>query len=143
MRSERGVTLLEVLMLIVIIGILTAVTMPRIGSTDGQAARTTARQIITDMRYARGLAVSACKDHIVRFSPTGGAHTEYTILCVEGATEEQVGQTRQIREQVTCTGPDEFTFYPIGNVSSNGTISLTAGDNQYDVSVVAATGRVY
>ena len=143
MHSEHGVTFLEVVMLIAIIGILVALSIPRIGSVAEYAAHTTARQIIADMRYTRGQAISTAKDHIVRFSPSGGLHTEYSIFRVEGAIEEQVGQTRQIRDQVVCSGPDEFTFHPFGNASSSGTISLVGAEDQYDVNVVVATGRVY
>ncbi len=143
MNNQRGVTILEVVMLIAIIGMLSALAIPRIGSIAEYAAHTTARQIIADMRYARMQAISTAKDHIVRFSPSGGSHTEYGIFRVEGEVEEQVGQTKQIREEVTCSGPDEFTFYPFGNASSNDTISLVGATDQYDVNVVATTGRVY
>lgn len=142
-HREQGVTLLEVIMLVAIIGMLAAMSIPRIGSMAGYAAHATARQIIADMRYTRGQAISTAKDHIVRFSPSGGPHTGYSIFRVEDAVEEQVGQTRQIRDQVSCSGPDEFTFYPFGNASSDGTISLVGAEDQYDINVIAATGRVY
>ncbi len=143
MREEHGITLLEVIMVIAIVGILAVMAIPRIGSVAEYAAHAAARQIIADMRYTRGQAISTSKDHIMRFSPSGGIHTEYSIFRVEGMVEEQVGQIRQIPEGIACSGPDEFTFHPFGNISGDGVISLVAAGDQYDVNVVATTGRVY
>ncbi len=143
MPDQRGVTILEVIMLIAIIGMFAVMSVPRIGSIGRHAARTAARRIIADMRYARQLAVSKAKNHIVRFSPTGGPYTEYSIFQTEGGLEQQVGQTKQIPEQVTCAGPGEFTFSSLGSASSDGMISLTAEGDQYNINVVATTGRVY
>ena len=143
MRDQSGVTLLETIMLIAIIGMFTVMSIPRIGTTDKQSAHAVARRIIADMRYARQLAVSDASNHIVRFSPAVGSHTEYRILRVAGETEELVGQIKQIPVEITCAGPEEFTFTPLGSATSNGLISLTGGGGQYDINVVATTGRVY
>jgi type II secretory pathway pseudopilin PulG len=137
---ENGVTLIEVMMIIAIIGMLTAMSIPRVGESLGEhAALTAARRIIADMRYARRLAITKANDHIVRFSPAGGPYTGYGIFR-DGV---QVGEIRQIPERVTCTGTEEFTFQMLGNASSDGAVSLSAGDSQYDVNVIATTGRAY
>ena len=67
MRSEDGITLLETIMLIAIIGMLAALSIPRTGSVAGYAAHATARQIIADMRYTRGRAIATTKNHVLRF----------------------------------------------------------------------------
>jgi Tfp pilus assembly protein FimT len=141
-KMENGVTLIEVIMIIAIIGMLAAMSIPRIGSLDERTAYTTARRIVADMRYARRLAITTAKNHIVRFSPAGGPYTEYRIFKDDGG-EVQVGESRQIPERVTCTGTEELTFQPFGNASSDGAVSLSAGTDQYDVNIIAATGRVY
>jgi type II secretory pathway pseudopilin PulG len=143
MHDEHGVTIIELMMIIAIIGMLTTISMPRIGHSDKHTAYTTARRIIADMRYARRLAITAAKDHVVRFSPVGGPYTEYRIFRKEGAEEEQMAEPRQIPERITCTGTGEFTFQPLGNASSGGTVSLSAGSDEYDVNVIGATGRIY
>lgn len=142
-HNEYGFTLIETLVLIIFIGILTAISIPRIGSIGMQAARATSRQVMADMRYTRRLAISSARNHIIRFSPSGGTHTSYSIFRVDEAGETLVGCAKQIREEVTCTGPDEFIFYPFGNASTNGTVSLIAESEQFDVHVVATTGRVH
>jgi hypothetical protein len=143
MRDQSGVTLLEAIMLVAIVGMFTVMSIPRISSTDEQTARAVARRIIADMRYTRQLAISDADDYIVRFSPAEGAYTEYRILRVEGETEELVGQIKQIPVELTCTGPEEFTFTPLGSATGDGVISLAGGGDQHDISVIAVTGRVY
>ena len=143
MHDQSGVTLLEAIMLIAIIGMFTVMSIPKTSSIDKQTAHAVARRIIADMRYARQLAVSAAGNHIVRFSPAEGSHTEYRILRVEGENEELVGQIKQIPAKLTCAGPEEVTFTSLGSATSNGVISLTGGGDQYDINVIAATGRIY
>lgn len=140
MRNEDGITLLETIMLMAIIGMLAALSIPRAGSIAGYAAHATARQLIADMRYTRGQAIATTKNHVLRFY-TG--HTEYKIFSVDGGAEEQVGRTRKIRDNVACSGPDEIVFYPFGDADSAGVISLVGAEDQYDINIVAATGRVY
>jgi len=140
MRSEDGITLLETIMLIAIIGMLAILSIPRSGSIAGHAAHTTARQLIADMRYTRGLAIATAKTHVLRFS---AGYTEYTIFNVDGKKEEQVGETREIRSNVACSGPDQIIIYSFGNADSSGIISVVGAEDQYDISIVAATGRVY
>ena len=141
MHKEHGVTLVEVMMIIATIGMLTAMSIPRTGHRDRNTAYTTARRLVVDMRYARRLAITDTKDHIVRFSPTGGPYTQYGIFRKEDDGETQVGESRQIPERITCTGTEEFVFQPPGNASSNGKVSLSTGNNQYNVNVIAATGK--
>jgi len=141
MHKERGVTLIEVMMLIATIGMLTVMAIPRTVHMDKHTAYTVAHRLAVDIRYARRLAITNAKDHIVRFSPIGGPYTGYRILRKEDAGETQVGEFRWIPERITCTGTEEFTFQPRGNASSDGTVSLSAGSNQYNVNVIATTGR--
>lgn len=142
--SKHGFTIIELIMIITIIGILSAMSIPRIGSFGKNKAYIAARRIVADMRYARRLAITKAQDYTVEFSPSGGPYTEYNIL--QGAV--QVGETRQIPAGVTCNGTEQFTFERLGNafsdgVHSDGMVSLIAGGEQYDVNVIAITGRAY
>ncbi len=143
MNDEHGFTIIEFLAIIAIIGILAVMAIPRLGTLGKGVAQTTARRLVADMRYARRLAIAGAKDHIVRFYPAGGPYDEYRFFRKEGAIETQVGESRQISGKVVCTGTEELTFYPLGHTSSSGMISLSAEGDQYDVNVIAATGRVY
>ncbi len=143
MNNQSGVTLLEAIMLIAIIGMFTVMSIPRIGSIDKHNAHTVERQIIADMRYARQLAISSADNHIMRFFPAGGPYTEYSLFRVEGEMEELVGQINQLPAEITCTGPEEFIFTPLGSITSEDVISINGGGNEYNINVIAATGRVY
>ena len=143
MNKENGFTIIELVAIVAIIGILVVMAMPRLGAFGKSEARTTSRQIIADMRCARRLAIATAKDHVVRFYPSGGPYDEYRFFQQDGETEEQVGESRQISEQIVCTGTEEITFNPLGYTSGSAMISLSAGAEQYEVNVVAATGRVY
>jgi len=142
--SMHGFTIIEAIMIIAIIGILSVMSIPRIGSFGKNKAYIAARRVVADMRYTRRLAITKAQDHVVAFSPSGGPYTEYSILRGGG----QVGETRQIPDEVACSGNEQFTFEPLGNAlsdgaSSDGMVSLISGSHQYDVNVIAATGRVY
>lgn len=141
---EYGFTIIEVMAIIAIIGIVTVMAIPRIGTFSKYNAQTITRRVIADMRYARRLAITNSKDHIVRFSSSGGSY-EYSIFRKDGILEEQVGATKQIPAGIICAGDDEFTFHKLGNASysDTGTVSLSAEGNQYDVNVIATTGRIY
>ncbi len=144
MYNERGVTFVEIMAILVIIGILGLMSIPRIGSSDRSNVYTTARRIAADMRYARILAITKAKDHVLEFAPSGGPYTEYTIM----ENGIQLGDTRHIPAGITCVGTEEFTFEPLGNalsdgVSNNGMVSLIMGTDRCDVNVIATTGRAY
>jgi Tfp pilus assembly protein PilE len=143
-RRSNGFTVIELIMIVAIIGVLCIMSIPRIGSFGKNQAHIAARRIVADMRYTRRLAITNAQDYTVEFSPSGGPYTEYCIL--KGAA--QVGETRQIPTGVTCSGTEQFTFESLGNALSDGTssdgmVSLVAGSDQYDVNVIAITGRAY
>ena len=93
------------------------------------------------MRYARRLAITSDKDHILRFNPETQPYTEYGIFYDDDGSEVQIDETKQISD-VICNGEREFTFQPLGSAASDGSISLIAGEYHYDVNLLATTGTV-
>jgi prepilin-type N-terminal cleavage/methylation domain-containing protein len=63
----RGFTLVEILMVVVILGIASAVIVPQLGSSDDLRAAAAARLVMSDLSYAQNRAIALQKKHYVRF----------------------------------------------------------------------------
>lgn len=140
---KKGFTLVEAMIVIALLGIVTAIALPRYGSGTITRFRleNEARRIQSDLRLTRRLAITNGADYILKVYP---AANEYKIYAGSIADVNQVGEARTIKPEITASGDDEFTFESLGNAdAASGTIlSLTTGSQQYDVTVTIATGRV-
>jgi MSHA pilin protein MshC len=63
----RAFTLVEILMVVVILGIASAVIVPQIGSRNDLRASAAARLVMSDLTYAQNRAIAQQKKHYVRF----------------------------------------------------------------------------
>ena len=73
--GPRGFTLVEILCVIVILGIASAIIIPQIGSRDDLKAAAAARLLISDLMYAQNLAISNQRSHYVQF-----VGQQYTLM---------------------------------------------------------------
>lgn len=157
--NERGFTAFEIIIVMVIVGILAAVSVPRITSLIKTHGYLEARQIVAEMRYTRTLAITSAKDHRLRFitPPSGASFTEYRIERLE-TDWEQVGEIKYISEDTICIDPDNpginektFTFNHLGEATINPdnpgiqrlTLQNGLGGTLQTINVIAATGRAY
>ena len=74
---RRGFTLVEILAVVVILGIASAIIIPQIGSRDDLRAAAAARVLIADLIYAQNLAISSGKGVYIKFEK---ASSKYTML---------------------------------------------------------------
>lgn len=66
-RRLRGFTLIEILTVVLILGIASAIIAPQIGSRDDLKARAAARVLVSDLIYAQNLAIAQQKIMYVKF----------------------------------------------------------------------------
>ena len=76
-RGIRGFTLIEILVVVVIIGIASAVILPQLSSRDDLRAASAARAMMADLLYAQNRSIALQKMHYVQFDATGNT---YSIL---------------------------------------------------------------
>jgi len=83
LRKEKGFTLIELIIIIVIIGILAAVAIPRYVDLVSDAQNGTARGVLGGLRSANTILFA---DRLVHWLPTSPT---YTILDVVGSAQIQ------------------------------------------------------
>jgi len=136
-----GVTLLELLIVLVIIAFVTAISIPIVNGVSNAEMRSAARQLASGLRLARSEAVSQRRETFLvidlagrRFKVDRDAK-EYALprnvelklfTAQKDLVDDKVGSIR---------------FYPDGG-SNGGRITLGAGDRRYEVDVDWLTGRV-
>lgn len=80
---DRGFTLTELTVMVVILGVLSWLAYPKMAAMDEVKLDAAARRIAADLRYAQGLAMSRRVIHGILFSP---AQEKYTVFAPNAAT---------------------------------------------------------
>lgn len=78
--KSRGFTLIEILMVVVILGIASAVIVPAIGSRDDLKVSAAARVLMADLLYAQSRAITTQKLTYVKFDPGDGSYSLLSSL---------------------------------------------------------------
>jgi len=138
-KSKRGFTFVEVMVVVVILGIMAAVAIPRF-SFNKKLSYTTAKEVVSNLRDARSLAINTGVRHYLELFPSS-PYTEYKIF---DDSDTQVGETKAIPDDVTCTASSNtFSFSYLGecNGGISGTVTLAGeGETNY-INVIGITGR--
>ena len=138
LRGKSGFTLIELLFAVLVLGIVTGIALFRPGFdfTIKSKARTTAQRLVSDLRLTRRLAITNSEQHTLIVYPS---EDEYKIF---DSGNSQVGDTRTIDSDTTLSGDTEFVFESLGNISRGSSLLVSVGANQYNISIVSATGMV-
>lgn len=141
MRNERGFTLLEIVVVMVIIAAATTLgAMAATGGIDRMRVQSSAKQVAANLRYARAQAMARGEPRT--FTLNLGDH-RWT-----GVDERQGRIPDDIR--VSFTGAREvqprrdegaIVFFPDG-ASTGGRIRMVSGKARWDVDVKWLTGEV-
>jgi type II secretion system protein H len=68
LQQRRGFTLVEILTVVVILGIASAIIIPQLGSRSDLIASSASRTLMADLIYAQNRAISLQKPHYVEFN---------------------------------------------------------------------------
>jgi general secretion pathway protein H len=141
-RSSSGVTLLELLIVLMLMALIAAVTIPIFGpGVSTTELRSAAREVAAGLRLARGQAIAqrteamlvvdvATRSFIV--PPDARVHALPSGIDLKLFTAQ-----RDLLSDRVGT----LRFYPDGG-SNGGRVTLSAGERKYDVDVDWLTGRV-
>jgi len=140
----RGMTLIEVIMIMTIIGILAATVLPRInfGSISSQTSVAGAANMVrSDIRYAQEWAMANRTSKQIQFTQNASTYSFSPAV-----NFDPTGQLPSGFYTVTTTTKVTFTFNSLGepSTSSSGvwTVSVSDGVTTIPITITQYTGEV-
>lgn len=138
---RRGVTLPELLLVVVLIGLLTLIAVPRLAALrDGAVVREETLRLLAALDYARGAAVRLGSNTRLTLSDSG-----YTLTAAPDDSQVTVWRGRGPRDNaVRLSGAGApLLFGPSGVAvgASNRTLQLVRGGTLHRV-VISRLGRI-
>jgi prepilin-type N-terminal cleavage/methylation domain-containing protein len=140
MAKRKAFTLAELIIVVLIIGVMAIIAIPRLGFSliSGGKAQATAQTLAAAIRYTRSLAITNAATF--ELDMLGSPYSSFRILNPQTG---DVNQTGSITEGVSCTGDSQFLFSHYGNrTSGTGGLTVSAGGKTYVITVVSSTGMV-
>lgn len=148
---QRGFTLVELVMTMIIIGILAVVALPRFDLLGGFDEIGYRDQVKATLEYARKAAVAQRRSvrvtlagngltiDIQRQTPEGEGTASWAALSLPGTSTNQITAPGA----VTLTGPATLTFDPLGRPAATSYTYMVTGDSSATITVEAETGYVH
>jgi prepilin-type N-terminal cleavage/methylation domain-containing protein len=123
-RRRRGFTLIEILGVVVVLGIMAAIILPQLGTTNDQNSKAAARTVMADLLYAQSRSISLQQMHYVQFNTTSGTYQVMTSVSPAVVINNPVSGQRYT-----------VTF---GSSSTTGLQSMSLGSVSFDGQTVIA-----
>lgn len=153
MRNQRGITFIELMTVVAVIGIMSAMAVPRFLSYMPKLrVKAAARDVVSQLRLARSKAVSERRPYGVAFNLSG------KTLRLFADTNDPASQSYSASDSSldldtlskdiglnSCTYANNcVVFSSTGAASTSGDLQVVTGDGSIimSVNVLASTGRV-
>jgi prepilin-type N-terminal cleavage/methylation domain-containing protein len=166
-QTKRAFTLIEILTVVTILAITSAIIIPQMGSRNDMKAAAGARVIMSDLIWAQNRAISNQQKVYVIFSgqsytiwyrDSAGVLQKCTNPITQTTYTETFGQKNTPLADVSISGTPDFNgqfslcFDEVGTpygydgttetqMTSAGTVKIAAGDQQLTVSIEGYTGE--
>ena len=166
-RSASGFTLIEILAVVVILGIASAIILPQMTSRDDQRVASSARTLMADLLYAQNRSIAYQTRHYVQFNAatntwqvmvdSGGSPGSIITNPISGMPYTNTVGTGALSnvniKSVSFDGNTTISFDQMGvpyswsaaggNVAMvSGSIVFKAGTNQMTVQVAPYSGEI-
>jgi general secretion pathway protein H len=140
--GERGVTMIELLVVVAIMGVIAAIVIPRFGGgVSTTELKSAARQVASGLRLARSEAMASRQE---RFVTLDLEHRRFMV----GSDQRAHALPRDVELKLFTAQKDlvddkvgAIRFYPDGG-SNGGRVTISAGERKFEVDVDWLTGRV-
>lgn len=150
MPRERGFTLVELVMIILIIGVLAVVALPRFFNRADYDARGFLDGTLSALHYAQKAAIAQRRTVCVAFTPTTVTLTiaaAFGGVCdtsLAGPTGTPPYVVKAQGSAQFATTPGNFRFLPSGETDLAGNATVSVADYAArTVTIDAATGHAY
>jgi len=146
-HSRTGLGLLEVIITVIIIGIMAAVTGPRISASIVRyQVEAAARRVAADLNHARQNAMTFGTDRTVTFNVASHSYDLAGIADMDHSSQEYSVSLADTGYASTLVSVDfgsgtSVTFSRYGRPDNGGTVVVTVGGEQRSVVVNPATGK--
>jgi general secretion pathway protein H len=141
-RASRGVTLLELLIVLVLMGLIAAMTIPIFGSgVSTTELKSAARDVAAGLRLARSQAIAQRTESVLVLDVAARAFSVPPDARVHTISPQIELKLYTAQRDIVADNVGAIRFYPDGG-STGGRVTLAAGERKYDVDVDWLTGRV-
>jgi len=141
---RRAFTLLELILVVVLLGVLAAVAVPRfagsaIWETEGEAS---AKQVVATLRLARRMAIDQAATNPSGFL-VGGSGTIYAVY--EADTMQMVSEQKRLADGWGFAASFQTAFDPLGaatGTTGTNAVLIQRDSNQWGIDIAPSTGAV-